>query len=105
MDAQLLKLADLQIDHNYYVIGYSAINTKFGDTYILQCVEHSYDNPNLTEFEMYATKLISSYISQYSPKDNFLFKVRKNSKYTYAEISGYKPSSGFIRLNKISVNN
>lgn len=51
MEAQLLKLADLQKDHSYYVVGYKAITTKFGDTYILQCVEHSYDNP--PEFEMF----------------------------------------------------
>ena len=98
MDAQLLKLADLQINHSYWVVGYKPINTKYGDSYIIQCL-HPGDDEQL-EFEMFATKLITSYISKYSPTDKFLFTVRKNSKYTYAEISGYNPStSSCIRLN------
>jgi hypothetical protein len=92
MDAQLLKLADLTIDHTYYVLGYKPINTKFGDTYIIRCTHLLNDD----EFEMFATKLIASYISEYSPKDKFSFTVRKNSKYTYAQISGYNPGSSYI---------
>ena len=97
MDAQLLKLTDLQIDHSYYVVGYRPINTKFGDTYIIKCTHLGYEEQ--IEFEMFATKLISSYISTYSPTDKFLFTVRKNPKYTYAQISGYNPNTSFIRLN------
>ena len=97
MDAKRLKLADLDINQSYYVVGYKPIKTKYGNTYILQCTHADIDQP---EFEMFATKLIASYISTYSPTDKFLFTVRKNSKYTYAEISGYNPSSdNFIRLN------
>ena len=95
MDAQLRKLADLQIDHSYYVLGYRPINTKFGNTYILICREVD----NEFEFEMFANKLITSYISTNSPTDKFLFTVRRSSRYTYVEISGYKPTSSFIRLN------
>ena len=97
MDAQLLKLADLQTDHSYSVVGYRPVNTKYGDTYIIKCTEYGYEDKS--EFEMFATKLIASYISTYSPTDIFRFTVRKNSKYTYAEISGYNPSTPFIRLN------
>ena len=97
METQRLKLEDLEINHSYYVVGYKAISTKYGDAYILQCTQADIDQP---EFEMFATKLIASYISTYSPSDRFKFTVRKNSKCTYAEISGYNPSSGnFIRLN------
>ena len=96
MDAQLRKLADLEIDESYYVLGYKPINTKFGDTYIIICSLSGYDN----KFEMFASKLIASYISTNSPKDKFLFTVRRNAKCTYAEISGYKkPSSSYILLN------
>ena len=95
MEAQRLKLADLQIDHSYYVVGYKPINTKFGDTYIITCLETGVDE----EFEMFATKLITSYINEYSPKDRFSFTVRRNPKYTYAQIPGYNPSSSYIRLN------
>ena len=94
MDAKRLKLADLEIDHSYYVVGYKPIKTKYGNTYILQCTHADIDEP---EFEMFATKLIASYISTYSPSDRFKFTVRKNSNYTYTEISGYSPN--FIRLN------
>ena len=97
MDAQLLKLADLKIDHDYYVLGYKPVNTKFGDTYILKCGSVSYDVQG--DFEMFATKLIASYISTHSPSQQFVFRVRKNSKYTYAEISGYYPSTSFTLLN------
>lgn len=101
MEAQLLKLADLQIDQSYWVVGYKPINTKYGDTYIIQCVHLGSEKE--VDFEMFATKLIASYISKYSldnslPIDKFLFTVRKNSKYTYAEISGYNPSTSFTRL-------
>ena len=97
MDAKRLKLAELEINQSYYVVGYNPINTKYGDTYILQCIQADIDQP---EFKMFATKLIASYISTYSPAGKFLFTVRKNSKYTYAEIPGYNPSSSnFIRLN------
>ena len=96
MEVQRLKLGDLEIDHSYYVVGYRPINTKYGDTYIITCTHVGNDEP---EFEMYATKLISSYISTHSPTDKFLFTVRKNSKYTYAQISGYNPSTSFVRLN------
>ena len=94
METQRLKLADLTIDDSYYVVGHEPIKTKYGDTYILQCIQADVDQP---EFKMYATKLIASYISTYSPSDRFKFTVRKNSKYTYAEIPGYNPN--FIRLN------
>src|SRR6267154_209172 len=97
MDALLLKLANLQIDHSYYVLAYRPINTQYGDTYIITCREYGYEDQ--PEFEMFATKLIASYISTYSPTDKFYFTVRKNSKYTYAQISGYNPSTSFIRLN------
>ena len=96
MDAQLLKLADLKIDHDYYVLGYKPVNTKFGDTYIIKC---RLANGEHDDFEMFATKLIASYISTHSPSQQFVFRVRKNSKYTYAEISGYYPSSSFTLLN------
>ena len=97
MDAKRLKLADLTIDDSYYVVGHEPVKTKYGDTYILKCIQVDIDQP---EFEMFATKLIASYISTYSPAGKFLFTVRKNSKYTYAEIPGYNPSSSnFIRLN------
>ena len=98
MDAKRLKLADLDINQSYYVVGYKPIKTKYGNTYILQCTPVGEDDQ--PEFEMFATKLIASYISTYSPADKFLFTVRKNSNYTYAEIPGYNPSGGnFIRLN------
>ena len=97
MDAQLRKLADLQIDHTYYVIGYKSVTTKFGDTYIIKC--RLATNDIEYDFEMFATKLIASYISYYSPTDKFLFTVRKNAKYIYAEISGYNPTSSFILLH------
>ena len=97
MDAQLRKLTDLKIDHDYYVLGYKPVNTKFGDTYILKCGSVRYDV--LGEFEMFATKLIASYISTHSPSNQFVFRVRKNAKYIYAEISGYYPSTSFILLN------
>ena len=97
MDAKHLKLADLEINQSYYVVGYKPIKTKYGNTYILQCTHADIDQP---EFEMYATKLIASYISTYSPSAKFLLTVRKNSNYTYAEIPGYHPSGGnFIRLS------
>ena len=98
MEAQHLKLADLEINQSYYVVGYKPIKTKYGNTYILQCTPVGEDDQ--LEFEMFATKLIASYISTYSPSDRFKFTVRKNSKCTYAEISGYNlSSSNFIRLN------
>ena len=98
MAAKRLKLADLEIDKSYYVVGYKSIETKYGNTYILQCTPVGEDDQ--VEFEMFATKLIVSYISKYSPAAKFLFTVRKNSKCTYAEIPGYNPSGGnFIRLN------
>ena len=98
MDAKRLKLTELEINQSYYVVGYKPIKTKYGNTYILQCIPVGEDDQ--IEFEMFATKLIASYISTYSPAAKFLFTVRKNSKCTYAEISGYNPSSGnFIRLN------
>jgi len=97
MDVQLRKLADLKIDHSYYVLGYKPINTKFGDTYIIKCRLITYDLTD--DFEMFATKLIASYISTYSPQDKFMFTVRQNTKYTYAEINGYNPKSSFVLLN------
>src|SRR2546426_568149 len=97
METQLRKLADLQIDESYFVLGYKPINSKYGDTYILLCRLYSIEiHP---EFEMFATKLIVSYISTYSPKDKFFFTVRKNATCTYAVINGYKPSSSYVRLN------
>ena len=95
MDAQLRKLADLEIDQSYHVLGYRPINTKFGDTYIIKC------RLAVDDFEMFATKLIASYISTYLPKEKFFFTVRRNATkgYTYTEIDGYKPASSFIRLN------
>ena len=53
MDAKRLKLADLEIDHSYYVVGYKPIKTKYGNTYILTCIQADNDQ---TEFEMFATK-------------------------------------------------
>jgi hypothetical protein len=97
MDAQLRKLADLRIDESYYVLRYKSVSTKFGDTYIIKCRLVTRDK--VDDFEMFATKLIASYISTYSPKDKFEFRVRQNAKYTYAEISGYNPTSSFILLN------
>ena len=97
MDAQLRKLADLNIDESYYVLGYKSVSTKFGDTYIIKCRLATYDEA--IDFEMFATKLIASYISTYSPKEKFEFTVRQNAKYTYAEISGYNPASSYILLN------
>jgi hypothetical protein len=73
MDAQLRKLADLEIDQSYHVLGYRPINTKFGDTYIITCRFYSYDIQ--PEFDMFATKLIASYISTYLPKEKFFFTV------------------------------
>ena len=32
MDAQRLKLADLEIDKSYYVVGYKPIETMYGNT-------------------------------------------------------------------------
>ena len=96
MDAKLLKLDDLEIDQSYFVVAYRPINSKYGDTYIIKCTLTGFEEQQ--EFEMFATKLIASYISTYSPKEKFIFKVRKNSKYTYAEISGYIPSASFIQL-------
>ena len=97
MDAQLRKLVDLKIDHSYYVVGYKPINTKFGDTYIIKC--RLVNDDQVDEFEMFASKLIASYIATYTPKDKFLFTVKQNSRYTYAEISGYNPSNSFILLD------
>ena len=99
MDAQLRKLADLEIDQSYHVLGYRPINTKFGDTYIITC--RFYSNDIQPEFDMFATKVITSYISNYLPKEKFFFTVRRNATkgYTYTEIDGYKPTSSFIRLN------
>ena len=97
MDAKRLKLADLEVNQSYYVVGHNPIKTKYGDTYILRCTQADVDQP---EFEMFATKLVASYISAHSPAVKFLFTVRKNPKYTYAEIPGYHPSGGnFIRLS------
>jgi len=97
MDAQLRKLADLKIDESYYVLGYKSVNNKFGNTYIIKC--RLISNDKVDDFEMFATKLIVSYISTYSPTDKFIFTVRQNAKYTYAEINGYNPTSAFILLN------
>ncbi len=96
MDAPLRKLADLEIDHDYYVLGYKPITTEFGDTYIVKCRRATCGQTD--DFKMYATKTIASYIATNAPQDKFIFRVRKNSKYTYAEISGYYPSSSFILL-------
>src|SRR5437870_4921417 len=84
MEVQLRKLADLQIDESYYVLGYKPINSKYGDTYILIC--RLYSNEIQLDFQMFATELIVSYISIYSPEDKFFFTVRKN---IYAEIDDY----------------
>ena len=98
MNAPLPKLADLQIDHDYYVIGNKPINTKYGATYIVKCrLATNVDDP-ANDFEMFATNLIKSYIATNTPQDKFIFTVRRNSKYTYAEISGYNPGSSFILL-------
>ena len=96
MDAQLRKLADLEINESYYVIGYKPLKTKVFDTYILKCRLFGYDSE--PDFEMFATKLIAFYISTYSPTDKFLFTVKQNSKYTYTQISGYNPSDSFFML-------
>ena len=53
MDAQLRKLADLEIDQSYHVLGYRPINTKFCDTNIITCRFYSYDIQS--EFDMFAT--------------------------------------------------
>ena len=98
MDAPLPKLADLKIEYSYLVLGYRPISTKFGDTYIINCREYDCDNDK-SDFQMFATKLMASYISQYTPTNKFHFTVRKNAKYTYAEIPGYNPSTAFIKLN------
>ena len=98
MDAPLLKLADLKLDYSYLVLKYRPINTKYGNCYIIKCREYGCDDDE-SDFQMFATKLIASYISQYSPTNKFHFTVKKNSKYTYAEISGYNPSTAFIKLN------
>ena len=74
MDVQLRKLADLDIDGIYGVLGYRPVKTKFGDTYIIRCRRLGYEST--PEFEMFATKLIASYITQHKPTHKFRFTVK-----------------------------
>ena len=89
MEVKRRKLSDLDIGGVYRVLGYLPFNGQFGDTYIIKCKASHSDEI----FEMFATKLIASYISQYNPTDKFTFVVKRNSKkdYMFAEISGYYP--------------
>ena len=70
MDAQLRKLADFKIDESYYVLGYKSVGTKFGETYTIMCRLIIHDR-----VDEFATKLIASYISTYSPKINFISRI------------------------------
>ena len=90
-NAQVLTIKDLVINKTYNVVSYSSVKTKFGDSYMLHCN----DSGEEPEFEMYASKIITSYINENKP-ERFSFKVSQSSKCTYAEIIGY---DGFTQLN------
>ena len=97
MDAQLRKLADLKIDHPYFVISYKPVNTSFGDKYIIRCKELG----NEEIFEMFATHLITAYISDNQPTYKFEFIVRNNNKCTYTEI----PNAQIRTIKDLVINN
>lgn len=98
METQLRKLADLEIGCKYYVVGYRSINTQYGDSYIVTCKSADEYDDDETEFEMFASKVMTTYISAKQPSTSFPFTVRRNTKCTYTEIFGYNTNS-YVRLN------
>jgi hypothetical protein len=95
MDAQLRKLTDLTINQSYTAMGYKPVKTKYGDSFILACL----DETSNEEFQIFATKPIIYYLENEKPKKKFNFTVKKCDKYRYVEIDGQKYNNNpFILL-------
>lgn len=96
MEAQLRKLTDLTINQSYIAVGYKPVKTKYGDSFILSCL----DELTNEEFQIFATKPVICYLKDEKPKNKFNFTVRKSTKYRYIEIEGYKyNNNSFVSLN------
>ena len=89
---QTKRLQDLEVNKKYKVLKRKVINAPYGKTYILKVV----DEMDI-EFELFATKTLTTYIDKECPTAPFEFKVLINNNVKYPAIDNYtQDSDGFV---------
>ena len=88
MDTDIRKFQTLELNQTYQVQEYDKIyKTPYGESCILLVSEEKSEEP----FELFATKLITKYITNEKTKKKFNFTVKEKKGNKYPVIEGYNP--------------